>query len=126
MILGNGLSEDEVKNRITAYLEKEGWKSKVAEGKKHGIDIEAIKDNERWVIEVKGNGSRKPMRTNYFLAVLGEILQRMDDENTRYSIAFPNLMEYKNLWNKLPQLAKERTRIDMILVDEGGEIYFYK
>lgn len=126
MMLEKGLSEDEVKEKLKEHLEKEGWKTKVADGKKHGIDIEAIKGNQRWVIEVKGNGSLKPMRTNYFLAVLGEILQRMDDENTKYSIAFPNLREYKDLWGKLPQLAKDRTKIDMILVDENGEIFFCK
>jgi hypothetical protein len=38
----------------------------------------------RWVIEAKGGGSLNPMRVNYFLAVLGELLQRMSDPCARH------------------------------------------
>ena len=64
------------------------------------------------------------MRVNYFIGILGEILQRMNDINARYSIAFPDIEQYRRLWNKLPRLAKERTAIDLILVDETGNISF--
>jgi hypothetical protein len=37
------------------------------------------------------------MRVNYFLAILGEIPQRMDDPSARYSIALPSLREFKRL-----------------------------
>ena len=70
----------------------------------------------------EGPGSRQPMRVNYFLGILGETLQRMNDPNARYTIALPDLEQYRKLWNKLPQLAKERTTIDMILVDPDGHI----
>lgn len=53
-------------------------------------------------------------------------LQRMDDPDARYSIAFPDMKQYRGLWERLPQLAKERTTIDMLLIDSKGNIEVYK
>jgi hypothetical protein len=69
---------------------------------------------------VKGLGSLNAMNVNYFLAVLAETLQRMDDPNTKYSIALPDVKQFRNLWNRLPLLAKKRTGITAIFIDEEG------
>jgi len=66
------------------------------------------------------------MRHNYFLGILGETLQRMDDKNVRYSIAFPDMPVYRGLWMRLPSLAKQRTGIDMLLVTEDGQVTVLK
>ena len=118
------LQEDDIKHILNEYLIKNGWETKVALGHQQGIDIEAVKDNKRWIIEVKGSGSRQPMRVNYFISILGETLQRMNDSEARYSIALPDLEQFRRLWERLPQLAKERTTIDLILVDDNGNIHF--
>jgi len=65
------LSEDAIKEILESWLVAQGWNVKVAWGHVHGIDVEAIKDNSRWVIEAKGQGSLNPMRVNYFLGILG-------------------------------------------------------
>ena len=77
---------------------------------------------------VRGASTRpkQPMRVNYFIGILGETLQRMDDPDARYSIAFPDMRQYRGLWERLPQLAKERTTIDMLLIDSKGNIEVYK
>lgn len=62
------------------------------------------------------------MRVNYFLAVLGETLQRMDDPNAKYSVALPDLQQFQRLWNKIPKLAKKRTGISVLFIDEKGKI----
>ena len=118
----NELQEDDIKNILANYLNHNGWKTKLAMGKVHGIDIDAYKGNDRWIIEVKGCGSRNAMRVNYFLAILGETLQRMSDSNAKYSIALPDIKQYRSLWNKLPPLAKERTGISVLFVNENNEI----
>ena len=120
------LQEDDIKQILNDYLIKNGWKTKVAWGHQQGIDMEAVKENKRWVIEVKGSGSRQPMRVNYFISILGETLQRMNDSEARYSIALPDLEQFRRLWERLPKLAKERTTIDLILVDDNGNIHFEK
>ena len=119
-----GLQEDSIKEIIDTYLINNGWRTEVAWGKKRGVDILAVRGNEKWIIEVKGCGSLSAMRVNYFLAILGETLQRMDDRSARYSIALPNLQQFRNLWSRLPKLAKERTQIDAIFVSEDGQIIF--
>ncbi len=120
------LQEDDIKQILSDHLTKNGWNCKIAWGHQRGIDIDATKGAERWIIEVKGPGSRQPMRVNYFLCILGETLQRMDDHAARYSIAFPDLDQYRRLWEKLPRLAKDRTLIDLILIDQNGNISFLK
>ena len=120
------LQEDDVKKILADYLTKCGWQCQIAWGHAKGSDIVATKDGDKWIIEVKGPASRQPMRVNYFISILGETLQRMDDEKARYSIAFPDLDQYRRLWDKLPALAKQRTTIDLILIDESGEIHFEK
>lgn len=62
------------------------------------------------------------MNVNYFLGVLAETLQRMDDPNAKYSIALPDVKQFRNLWNRLPLLAKKRTGITEIFIDEQGKV----
>ena len=120
--------EQFIHETMIMYLEGKGYTKVVNASKlwEHGVDIKVRnKDYSRyWIIEVKGPGSRQAMRVNYFIAILGETLQRMTDSNARYSIALPDLEQFRRLWERLPQLAKERTTIDVIFVDEDGNISF--
>jgi hypothetical protein len=119
------MGEDEVKKIIAKYYEDRGYSTEVAWDHKHGIDIVAKKEGEeRIIIEVKGCGSRPQMRVNYFLSILGEILQRMDDAQAKYYIALPKMDQYINLWDRLPELAKRRTEVGLILVDTAGSVEF--
>ena len=118
----DALSEDEIKEVLVEWLEKDGWKSKVAWGRTQGIDVDAEKGKNRWIIEVKGPGSRPQMRVNYFIAILGETLQRMNDSSAQYSIALPDLQQYRRLWDRLPVLAKSRTGISILFVSVDGEV----
>lgn len=120
------MNEDAVKAHIKNRLEADGWNVNVAWGHIHGVDVEASRNGTRWLIEVKGPGSRPEMRVNYFISILGEMLQRMDDPNAHYSIAFPDMPFFRGLWERLPLLAKQRTGIDLILVDEDGTLTMLK
>jgi hypothetical protein len=119
---GELLGEDQLKRHLEAYLAKNGWKTDIKWGKAQGVDIEALRGTNRWIIEAKGEGSRDPMRVNYFLCVLGELLQRMTDENAKYSIALPDHKQFRGLWTRLPSLAKDRTRITALFVDRTGGV----
>jgi len=115
-------SEDQVKKALERWLSAQGWSLEIAWAKARGIDIHAKRNNERWIIEAKGGGSLQPMRVNYFLGVLGETLQRMDDPDAAYSIALPDVKQFRGLWSRLPKLAKERTRITALFVSENGDV----
>jgi hypothetical protein len=62
------------------------------------------------------------MFNNYFVSILGETLQRMTIENARYSIALPNHPKFRRLWHELPEVARDRTRIEALFVDVCGNI----
>jgi len=115
-------SEDEVKIRLQKWLQSKGWGVAVTMGNERGPDIVAEKGRMRWLVEVKGSGSRQQMNINYFLTVLGQILQRMEDGAVRYSVAFPDQPVYRRLWGRLPKIAKERTLVTALFVGTQGEV----
>ena len=91
------LREDDVKRRLQAWLELNGWQVDVVWGKSPGVDLYALRDGARWFIEAKGCGSRNAMRVNYFLCTLGELLQRMKEDDARYSIALADMRQFRRL-----------------------------
>lgn len=115
-------AEDRLKEVLEQWLAATGWSTEIAWAKQRGVDIHARRNKERWLIEVKGIGSRPEMRVNYFIGILGETLQRMDDPFARYSIALPDVPQFRSLWRRLPQLAKKRTGISVLLISERGEV----
>ena len=120
--LADFLSEDDAKGKLKAWLEAAGWEVRVAMGREHGIDIDARRRGSRWIIEVKGQGTLNAMGVNYFLGALSELLQRMDDPDARYSVAFPDIAQFRRLWQRLPALAKKRTQISALFVAGSGQI----
>ena len=84
--------------------------------------LSGTKDGKKWIIEVRGCVSLNPMRVYYFLSILGELLQRMNDPDARYSIALPDLKQFRGLWQRLPELAKSRTAISALFVDISGRV----
>lgn len=117
-----GLSEDEIKAYLENWRLKAGWRCSIAWGHQRGVDIEAVNGVERWLIEVKGIGSRQPMPVNYFIGILGETLQRMEDPDAKYSIALPDVRQFRGLWERLPSLAKSKTRITALFVTSDGQV----
>ncbi|MHB8647700.1 MAG: MarR family transcriptional regulator [Thermomicrobiales bacterium] len=117
-----GLSEDSVKAAIAAVLQLGGWETDIRWGHVHGIDIAASRGNERLILEAKGEGSRNPMRVNYFLGALGELLQRMDSPDACYGIAVPAHRQFANLILRLPLWVRSHLNLCFYLVrplDDG-------
>ena len=119
---GEDLSEDRLKHHLRAWFRSNGWEAEIAWGHERGIDIKAVREKETWVVEVKGIGSRPEMRVNYFIGILGETLQRMNDPASKYSIALPDVQQFRRLWDRLPLLAKQRTKITALFVDADGQV----
>ena len=116
------MSEGEVKRKIKGWLERDAWSVFVKSGADRGADIEAWRGSEHWVIEAKGSGSRNEMRSNHFLSVLGETLQRMEDPRACYSVALPDMRKFRSLWAKFPALARSRTGISALFVGTDGKV----
>jgi hypothetical protein len=116
------LSEDQVKFHLKQWLDADGWQTEIAWGKARGTDIVARRIGKIWLIEAKGCGSRPEMRVNYFVAMLGEVLQRMSVADARYSIALPDMVQFRRLWGRLPTLARQRTGITALFVTAEGAV----
>jgi hypothetical protein len=121
-VVNGELSEDRVKSLLKRWLEVDGWQTEIAWGKARGTDVIARRNGETWLIEAKGCGSRPEMRVNYFIAMLGEVLQRMSLPDARYSIALPDMIQFRRLWERLPALARQRTGITAIFVSADGRV----
>jgi hypothetical protein len=46
----------------------------------------------------------------------------MEGKDTKYSIALPDMAQYRDLWSKLPALAKKRTKITALFVKKSGQV----
>ena len=114
---GSLIKEDEIKSVLVQFFEQNGWDTEVHNGLEHGVDFQARKDDLCWKIEVKSEYKRDAANNNSFLYVLGQILMRMDSPNTYYGIALPKTEKYESLCAKIPQEAKKRTNIFVLIVD---------
>jgi len=117
-----GLSEDFVKEAVRTWLHAHGWETEIAWGREKGIDIVARRQSESWIIEAKGQGISPQAQGSYFLNGLSELLCRMDDPSSRYSLAFPDLRRYRGLWERLPRLVKDKLGLSMLFVNPTGGI----
>jgi hypothetical protein len=118
------ISEKKIKQVLENHLIKYGWEPKIAwyiNG--HNVDIEAKRNTERWIIQVKGSSFLHSVQINNFISVLGEILQRMDDPDCKYSIALPDLEPFHKFWERLPGLAKSRLQTTALFVNFEGDVH---
>lgn len=118
---GTPITEDDVKAAVSDWLEVKGFEVAVAWGHDPGIDIEARRGVERWVIEAKGTGGYDQMSRNYFFGVIGSLLQRMTDEHAHYALAIPDVPPFINLVVRFPELARRRTQLSFLLVGRDGD-----
>ncbi len=114
------VSEDDVKTALKQHLEAQGFAVTVAWGRERGIDIDARRGAERWVIEAKGNAPRGPQQVNYFLHALGELVQRMSDDTAQYGLALPDDPQYHGLVARLPPVARRRLALIVFFVRREG------
>ncbi len=120
---GSPNTEDEVKEAVRAHLTARGLDVAVAWGRVRGIDIDARHpDGRRYVIEAKAEvGKNGPQQVNYFLGMLGELVQHMDDAQASYGIALPDNRQHQSLVDRLPALAKERLRLAVFWISREGD-----
>jgi hypothetical protein len=121
--VAGALAEDEVKTAIRDRFEAKGFTVEIAWGRVRGIDIEARRGAERWAIEAKGEAATDQMGGNYFLNALGELLQRMSDDRTRYAIALPENRRNLGLVARFPDLARRRLGLTVFFVRRDGRGY---
>jgi len=114
------LSENVIKQLLKVHLISEGWSTETYRNNHHGLDVIAIRGDEHWVIMIKGEESADIVES--FILALGSIVQVMEDPKSKYSIALPDIIPYRRLWERLPVLVKQRTAITALFVNQGGSV----
>jgi hypothetical protein len=116
--MSSPITEDEVKGAVRDRLMAEGFDVTVAWGREPGIDVMARHaDGRRYVIEAKAEkGVTGAQQHNYFVGLLGELVQRMNDPHATYAIALPENRQYRGLVGRLPGLARERLGLQVFWV----------
>jgi len=113
------LGEDQVKQGAKEFLEEAGFRVSIAWGHERGVDITAVSSMEVLLIEAKGSAQNPPQQVNYFLAALGELLQRMTDPSATYGLALPDNAQYRGLVSRLPPLVWERLKFTTLFVSKA-------
>lgn len=114
------LSRDKIKQILRNYLYSEGWSTEIVRRITKEIDIVANRDDMQWVIAVRGEESHDFVDT--FDSILGSAVHIMEDPHKKYSVALPDTMAFRRLWERLPVLAKTRTSITALFVGEDGKV----
>ena len=135
--------EGNVQAAVVSFLAAAGWRiRRVANTatSEHGVDIEADRERERLVIEVKGypgttyaRGDRKGLskatpaaaqaRTYFSNALLSAMLMRAETQDSRVAIAFPDVPTFARLASRVsPPLSG--VGIELWLIGEDGSVRF--
>lgn len=117
------LTEDEVKTAVSDHLSEQGYRVQVAWGRTRGVDIDARRPGDRLLLEAKGAVTLQPQQVNYFLGAIGELVQRMEDEQARYGLALPDNLQYRGLVRRLPAVARRHVVQVVLFVSLCGNGY---
>lgn len=99
---------------VTSWLEENSW-----EYCEEKDNIIATHEGNKWVINVQGI---KRGRKQTLPVRLSEVIKKMNDTNTHYSIAFNDSITYRRQWNEIPNTVKESLNMSVILADKHGNI----
>lgn len=108
-------NNEDLSKLIGAWLSEQGYEYE--ERKEY---IEASNGEEKRLINIQGI---KRGRKQTLPLKLSEVLKKMEDESTHYSLAFNDSISYRRQWNEIPKTVKERLNVSIILADKKGNIH---
>jgi len=123
--------EKNIERVMIEWFESQGFGIDRETYKRGGIDIKAIKREIVYLVEVKGyprpkknNNSRNAQKRNWFTYAVGQICTRMERENDwniNYALAFPDFKYYETKALKIKN-ARKRLGLEIFLVSEFGRL----
>lgn len=106
---------EDLNNILKEWLNEQGYT--ILEDKNELI---AQKNEKKWIIHVQGvRRGRKQTLPNK----ISELITRIEDENTYYSIAFNDTNLTRRQWNDISNIVKEQLKLSVLLADKQGNIY---
>jgi hypothetical protein len=73
----------------------------------------------RWIIEAKGETSDVGLD---FRTGLGQLVQNMSDERTRYALAVPDTQRFANQMARVPDRVRRALRLHWLIVAADGSV----
>ncbi len=130
-----------MQSSVVAHLAREGWEiRRVADtgSREHGVDIEAVRDGEHLIVEVKGFPTRmyvggdrigeqkrvalgSQARAYFSHATLAGLIMRADRPDARVVLAFPDVPTFTNLARRVAGPLNTAS-IEVWLVTEDGHV----
>ena len=105
---------EDLNNILKEWLNEKGYT--FSEDKNELI---AQNGEKKWIINVQGiRRGRKQTLTNK----ISELITRIEDENTYYSIAFNDTNLTRKQWNEISNVVKEQLKLSVLLADKQGNI----
>lgn len=112
-----GLSEALVADIVALVLKRRGYSLRVRAKCQTGPDVEAVSPKgRRIVVEAKGEGRNSDASYTLFVTALGQILLRMNSEDTTYVVAVPWHKRYVDLLRKVPRSLCRRLNLEFWLI----------
>lgn len=112
-----GLSEALVADIVALVLKRRGYSLRVRAKTQTGPDVEAVSPkNRRIVVEAKGEGRNPDAFYTLFVTALGQILLRMDTEDTTFVVALPWHKRFVDLLRKVPRPLCRTLNLEFWLV----------
>ena len=124
---GNRITEDEVNEATRAHLTALGFDVAVTWGHLRGINVDppappaAAATSSRPRPRSARTGRS---RSTTFLAMVGELVQRMDVPHASYGIARPANRHYSGLVDRFPPRARGRLKLVVVWVSRQGDGLF--
>lgn len=116
-----GLDEESVKASVADFLRHRGYTVSVGKKRERGPDMRASRGGLKLIVEAKGEGSRNEMFNNFFVNVLGEILQRRTESAAEYGVALPAHRKYARLIEEFSDDTRFILRLNFYLVRPSSD-----
>ncbi len=105
---------EDLNNILKSWLNEQGYTYMEAKN-----ELIAENDERKWIINIQGvKRGRKQTLPNK----ISELITRIEDGNTYYSIAFNDTNLTRRQWNEISKVVKEQLKLSVLLADKQGNI----
>lgn len=106
---------EDLNNILKVWLDEKGYTYSEVKN-----DLIASNGERKWIINVQGvKRGRKQTLPNK----ISELITRIEDDNTYYSMAFNDTNLTRRQWNEISKVVKDQLKLSVILADKQGNIF---
>lgn len=108
-----------IQKKVEQYFRNEGFTTLNDIIPYLDLHVESKERKEEWKIECKGETSAINVDFN---TGLGQIMKRMDNENSFYALALPDISSFRKQTDQIPNRVRKLLNLSWIWVNDEGKI----